>query len=286
MQIKTSGIVIKRMNYGEADRILTVLTEDHGKVKAIARGSRKILAKLGGSLEPFCLVDFIFHEGKSFYVVTAANVINHFEKIHTDIDKIAKAFYIGELLDKSLQEKQNHPEVFELFKKYLEELESSAGAIPAQVGIQNSKKLSVDSHLRGNDEKENGNGSRVGDFLIPVFSAKILESLGFKPEVSECLHCRQKLLLAQNFWDDIEGGVICQSCHDKFGHGREIENDLIKILRLIFSPNFSVGSKINISEKFKNQTAEVLENYVEVILERELKSKKFLSQITNSANEN
>ncbi|MCX6812007.1 MAG: DNA repair protein RecO [Candidatus Berkelbacteria bacterium] len=248
MQIKTSGIIIKRMNFGEADRILTVLTHDHGKVKAIARGSRKILAKLGGSLEPFCLVDFIFHEGKSFYVVTSAVVINHFEKIHTDIDKIAKAFYIGELLDKSLEDHQNHPEVYELFKKYLENLEGADDPI-----------------------------------LIPVFSAKILESLGFKPEVFECLHCRQKLSLAQNFWDDIEGGVICQSCHDKFGHGRKIENDLIKILRLIFSPTFAVGSKINISEKYKNQTAEILENYVEVILERELKSKKFLDQISSSS---
>ena len=246
MILKTKGIVIKRMNYGEADRILTVLTRDQGKIKAIAKGSRKILSKFGGSLEPFCLVDFIFHEGKSFYIVTSASVIEHFEKIHTDIDKTAKAFYIGELLDKFLEEKQNHPEVFELFAKYLEGLENADDPI-----------------------------------LIPVFSAKILEAVGFKPVTAECLHCRSKLVLKQNYWDDVEGGVICKTCHEKFGHGQEISNDLIKILRLIFSPQFKVGSKINISEKYKNQTGAVLESYIEGVLERELKSKKFMKEINS-----
>ncbi len=248
MNVKTSGIIIKRMNYGEADRILTILTSDHGKIKAIAKGSRKILSKLGGSLEPFCLVDFIFHEGKSFYIVTSAIVQNHFEKVHFEIDKTAKAFYIGELLDKFLEEKQNHPEVFELFSRYLENLENADDPI-----------------------------------LIPVFSAKILEAVGFKPEVSECLHCRQKLQPTQNYWDDVEGGVICQDCHDKFGHGQKVSNDIIKILRLIFSPEFKVGSKININDKYKNQTGAVLESYIEGVLERELKSKKFMKDMINSS---
>jgi len=242
--VKTKGIILKRMNYGEADRILTILTQDHGKIKAIAKGSRKILSKLGGSLEPFCLVDFIFHEGRSFYIVTSASVIKHFEKVHTDIDKTSKAFYIGELLDKFLEEKQNHPEVFELFAKYLENLENADDPI-----------------------------------LIPVFSAKILENLGFKPVTQNCLHCESKLLPEQNYWDDVEGGVICLSCHNKFGHGREIENDVIKILRLVFSPEFIVGSKININDKYKNQTAAVLESYIEGVLERELKSKKFMKDM-------
>lgn len=243
--VKTKGIVIKRMNYGEADRILTVLTRDHGKIKAIAKGSRKILSKLGGSLEPFCLVDFIFHEGKSFYIVTSAVVQKHFRKIHSDIDKTAKAFYIGELLDKFLKEKQNHPEVFELFAKYLENLENADDPI-----------------------------------LIPVFSAKILEAVGFKPVTSECLHCRQKLQPAQNYWDDVEGGVICQTCHDKFGHGEKISNDIIKILRLIFNHDFNIGTKLKIDDKYKKAVGEVLESFIEGIIEKELKSKKFLKDIS------
>jgi len=247
MILKTLGIVVKRMDYGEADRILTVLTSNMGKVKAIAKGSRKILAKLGGHLEPFCLVDFIFHEGKSFYIVTSAVVQNHFKKVHSDIDKTAKAFYIGELLDKFLEENENHPEVFELFVKYLENLESADDPI-----------------------------------LIPVFSAKILEAVGFKPEVSECLHCREKLQPVQNYWDDIEGGVICQKCHNKFGHGREIENDTIKILRLIFTHDFNVSTKLKIDDQYKKDVGAVLENYIEGIIEKELKSKKFLKEISDN----
>ena len=276
MNIKTSGIIIKRMNYGEADRILAILTSDHGKIKAIAKGSRKILSKLGGSLEPFCLVDFIFHEGKSFYIVTSAVVIKHFEKIHTDIDKTSKAFYIGELLDKFLEEKQNHPEVFELFAKCLEELEKLESHPRPDRGSTNSLVDSAGVYpVGGNDKIESGN-----DILISIFSAKILENLGFKPVTQNCLHCQNKLLPEQNYWDDIEGGVICQSCHSKFGHGLPIENDVIKILRLVFSPEFKIGSKININDKYKNQTAAVLENYIEGVLERELKSKKFMKEMS------
>lgn len=244
MNLKTQGVIIKRMDYSEADRILTILTLDHGKIKAIAKGSRKILSKMGGSLEPFCLVNFIFHQGKSFYIVTSATVENYFEKIHTDINKTAKAFYIGELIDKFLEEEESHPKVFELFVKYLQALDDD------------------------NDE-----------ILIPVFSAKILENLGFRPVTGECLHCRKKLFPEQNFWDDVEGGVICQACHDKFGHGKKIDNDIIKILRLIFSEKFSVGSKLNIDEGYKKTVARILENYVEGVIERELKSKNFLRQV-------
>jgi DNA repair protein RecO (recombination protein O) len=244
MTHKTRGVVIKRMNYGEADRILTILTEDMGKIKAIAKGSRKILSKMGGSLEPFCLVNFIFHQGKSFYIVTSASVEKHFDKVHTDITKTAKAFYIGELLDKFLEEKENHPEVFELFVKYLQAL---------------------------NDDDD--------EILIPVFSAKILENLGFRPVTTECLHCGNKLVQEQNFWDDVEGGVICQVCHDKFDHGQKIDNDIIKILRLIFSEKFNVGSKINIDDEYKKVTARILESYVEGTIEREIKSRKFMKEV-------
>lgn len=244
MNVKTQGVVIKRMNYGEADRILTVLTFDYGKIKAIAKGSRKILSKMGGSLEPFCLTDFIFHEGRSFYIVTSASVVQHFEEIHTKIEKTSKAFYIGELLDKFLEAEESHPQIFKLFVKYLEV-------------------------LNGDDD----------EILIPVFSAKILENLGFKPETSVCLHCRAKLLPKQNYWDDVEGGVICQACHDKFGHGRKIDNDVIKILRLIFSQKFNVGSKINIDDSYKKQTGDILENYAEGIIEREIKSRKFMKEV-------
>ncbi|TSC93946.1 MAG: DNA repair protein RecO (recombination protein O) [Candidatus Berkelbacteria bacterium Athens1014_28] len=278
MNIKTSGIIIKRMNYGEADRILTILTKDYGKIKAIARGSRKILAKLGGSLEPFCLVDFIFHQGKSFYIVTSASVKSHFENIHSQIDKIAKVFYIGELIDRFLPEGEKHQDIFELTKKFLEYLD-----LPSSSGLTRRsrvyKKGSPRSLPRTATRGGNDNHKCDSNFSLSVFSAKILEALGHKPEVVVCLHCRKKLLPEQNFWDDVEGGVICQSCHNKFGHGSEIPNDAIKTLRILFSPNFSIGKNLNIEEKLKLVVGNILENYTESTIERELKSKKFLKDI-------
>jgi len=100
--------------------------------------------------------------------------------------------------------------------------------------------------------------------------------------VSECLHCREKLQPVQNYWDDIEGGVICQSCHEKFGHGGKIDNDIVKILRLIFTHDFNVSTKLKIDDQYKKDVGAVLENYIEGIIEKELKSKKFLKEISDN----
>ena len=66
---KTRGIIIKRSNYSEADRILTIYTEKLGKIRVNAKGIRKIKSKLAGSLEPFCLTDFVIAEGRNLDIV-------------------------------------------------------------------------------------------------------------------------------------------------------------------------------------------------------------------------
>jgi len=240
MNKKTFGIVLKRTNINEADRILTIFTREMGKVKAIAKGARKIKSRLAGSIEPFLLTNFMLYPGKTFWLVTGAEVVKNFENVQTDVKKTANAFYVGEIIDKTLEEDEPHKEIFELFTNYLE-------------------------YLNTND-----------DSFMPVYTAKILERLGFKPEVYECLHCREKLKPEQNYWDNIEGGVICQNCNSKLGHGKALDNNVIKILRLIFDDKFSVSANLNIDKKYQKETFNVLEDYIEHIIERELKSKGFL----------
>ena len=81
---KASGIIIKRSNFAEADRILTILTDRLGKIKAIAKGVRKTRSHLAGSLEPYMLVDLQLHEGKTFYIVTGAEIMEEYQNIHSD----------------------------------------------------------------------------------------------------------------------------------------------------------------------------------------------------------
>lgn len=242
---KTCGVVIKRINFGEADRILTIFTERFGKVKAIARGVRKTKSKLAGHLEPFMLVDLQLYEGKTFYTVTGAMIINEFPALHLDLKKISRAFYFGELIDKFIEENQKSATIFELFSEVLRSLEKS------------------------NDE-----------FIVRIFELKLIESAGFKPQLFECVHCREKLKAGENFWDEVEGGVICSDCQRKFKHGRSISDNSIKILRLIEKNDFGLSERVKVGEKLKHELSEILSKYIKNILEKELKTESFMKEFS------
>src|SRR5450830_263530 len=111
---KTNGIVIKRMNFGEADRILTIMTERFGKVKAIARGVRKSTSRLGGHLEPFMVVEFQLYSGKTFYTITGAEIVSDLPNIHSDLKKMAKVFVVGELVDNFLHEHEKSERIYQI----------------------------------------------------------------------------------------------------------------------------------------------------------------------------
>lgn len=243
MNYKTSGIVIKRMNFGEADRILTIFTRRFGKIKAIAKGVRKIKSKLAGNLEPFMLLDLQLHEGKTFYIVTGSIIQKEFPLIHTDLKKISKAFYAGELIDKFMRENQKAPEIFQIFSDVLLAIEKDRS------------------------------------FLMRIFELRVIEASGFKPELYNCIHCKEKLKEGENFWDNIEGGVICSDCQGKNHHSKKISNTLIKIFRLIDQGQFETLQKLKLNSSVEREADEILSEYVQSILERELKSKRFMKLV-------
>ena len=101
--IRTLGYVLRRTNYGEADRILNILTTE-GKISAIAKGVRKEKSKLAGSIEMFTLIDFNLHKGKSeFGVVTGAKMVKHYGEIVKDFDRMELAAMILKKINKAAE---------------------------------------------------------------------------------------------------------------------------------------------------------------------------------------
>jgi len=241
MNYKTAGIVIRRFNFGEADRILTIFTQRFGKIKAIARGVRKITSKMAGSLEPFILVELQLHEGKTFYTITGVDIKKEFGALDCSLKKTSHLFYLAELIDKFTEENQKNLEIFDLLVNIL-----------------------------------NFSCREENCFWVRVFELKIVELAGFHPELFVCLHCREKITAGENYWDSVEGGIICPDCQRKFHHGKEISNNLIKYFRFIVKNEPTVIKKLKITSSLENEAEKILEEYLESILEREIKSKKFL----------
>lgn len=126
------GIIIKRSNFGEADRILTVITPYKGKIKIVAKGVRRITSRRGGNVELLNKVKLHIYQGKGMPVLTEAESIQTFPKIKNDLIISSYGSYIMELADKLLPEEQPNPIAYQLLVSTLILLETN----PRQIFIR------------------------------------------------------------------------------------------------------------------------------------------------------
>ena len=123
---KTEGFVIKRRNFGEADRILTIFSKHYGKMQAKAPGVRKITSKRSPHIELLNLSVFTLYRSSrsTLSIVTEASTLKNFSDLKSDLKKIGFSFYICELLNNLCAENQENNKVFSLLKNTLVNLEN------------------------------------------------------------------------------------------------------------------------------------------------------------------
>lgn len=116
---KTEGIVLKRVNFGEADRILTIFTKHYGRIKAMAKGVRKLKSRKAGSLELFNHVGLFLSEGKDLDLITEAEIINSFANLRQNLGGVGHAFQMVEVVDRLTAEREKSEPVFDLLLEAL-----------------------------------------------------------------------------------------------------------------------------------------------------------------------
>ncbi|MDO8619108.1 MAG: DNA repair protein RecO [Candidatus Daviesbacteria bacterium] len=161
---KTEGIVLKRRDFGEADRILTVFSKDKGKITVIAKGVRRITSRRAGNVELLNRVSMYLHQARSLPILTEATSLDTFQKIKEDLTLSTYAYHIIELIDKFTAENQENRIIYGDLVQVLERLSKK----PRQI-------------------------------LIRAFEAKILNNLGFVDFDKKILQD-----LASFNWDQIE----------------------------------------------------------------------------------
>ncbi len=146
---KTDAIILRTIKYGEADKILTMLSPD-GQIQAIAKGSRRVKSRLGGRLEPFCYVNLVLYKGKNLHTITQASLIKPHKTIREDYSKYVIAFAATELVGKVTFAGQKEEEIFGLLKAMLNYLDSEI---------------------------------RKDELVLLYFEWQILKALGFQPNL-------------------------------------------------------------------------------------------------------
>lgn len=113
---------MKRTNFGEADRILTIFTKHYGKIKVRAPGIRRITSKKAAHLELLNFASLLLAQGKNFDIVTEATTINNFPGIRKDLKKVWMAYFFCELVENLCPERQENEEAFHLLFQSLNDL--------------------------------------------------------------------------------------------------------------------------------------------------------------------
>lgn len=174
---KEQGIVLRTVKLGEADRIVTLLTQANGKVRAVAKGVRKTRSRFGGRLEPFTHVDLLLYRGRELDIVTQAEIITSFREIREDFTRFAAGEMVLEAVDRVAQERERSVRLFLLALSALRAL-ATGGEAPSAVG---------------------------DSFLLRLTSLA-----GFRPALEGCAACGLPGPHAR--FSIHQGGVVCDGC--------------------------------------------------------------------------
>jgi DNA repair protein RecO (recombination protein O) len=243
--LKTRAIVLRRMELGEADRLVGLFTEERGKVKAVNRGARKVLSKLAGHLEPFVLLDCQLQEGRTFYTITSADTIEPFLSIRNDLKKTSLACYFLELVDALTVDEQAQPVVFDLLYESL---------------------LLLNSLEAENDT-----------FLVNVFTLRLLIELGYRPELFHCIHCHVQLEPTDNRFSASLGGLLGPECKKEDDAAIPVSTDTIKVMRIIADGRINVITRLDVPTPVLQELAKITENYLHYQTGREMRSAGFMA---------
>ena len=116
---KTEGIILRRINFGEADRLITIFSKHYGKQKVLGKGVRKIKSRRAPHLELFNQSVIFLHRGKNFDIITEAQTVNSFSDLRDDLSKIQAAYRICELVNELCPEHQENRPVYEFMLQTL-----------------------------------------------------------------------------------------------------------------------------------------------------------------------
>jgi DNA repair protein RecO (recombination protein O) len=236
------AVVLRKLDYGEADRIYTLLTADHGKVGAIAKGVRRSGSRLASALELFAEVDVLLARGRNLDVITQVVRLPG-PRMEATVDRTAHAALIAELADRVSEERHPLDGLFPL----------TAGAL---------RELAVEADPR-----------RASAW----FMSAALDLLGYAPQLQACASCQRQLPEAPAGFSAAAGGFLCGDCAPPGMHPVPVA--ALKVLRVMSAGGIELYRRLRLDGLLVGEVERVLEAQLEYHMDRQLKSLRFLRQM-------
>lgn len=245
---KTDGVVLRRENYREYDKIFTIYTKDYGKINATASGVRKVKSKQAGHLEPFTWSEFMFAFGTRRVNRLATSVtLNSFPRVRKSLSKISIANYCIDVLDSATHTDSTDSAVFTLLTHVLHALEKTE-AYPQRDTL-----------------------------LGRVFAFKLLSHLGYKPELLNCIVCDISIGTAEPlFFNALQGGLLHKHCLTKALYSLPVDTSILAMLHTFLVHDFEYLTTLQVTKDMSLHLNQIMKSFVETHLERQLASEMWL----------
>ena len=247
MLYKTEGIVLKSMEYQEADKIVTIYTKDYGKITAIAKGVRKTKSKFGSSLEILTYSIFLIYKGRNLDIVSQTEILESFFSTSKELIKFAFAANCVEVINRLTEEREINIGLFNLLKEALHYLRES------------------------NDPK----------LLTLSFKWQTMSILGYRPSLNHCCRCNKSVEDQKEMYFNIkEGGLVCNNCIAKDKEGCvKVSLYFNKLVRKILITPLSTISNATIPDKKMKELEKITDLYIAYHSEKSFKTDRFLKTL-------
>lgn len=247
---RSEAIVLKRTDFGEADRLLTLYSREFGKLKAIAKGARKPQSRKTGHVDLFMRTQFLFAKGQSLSIITQADTVETYAALRTDLMRMTHASYMAELLDQFVVDEDPNRPLYQLFSDGL-----SWCAMGEQLPL-----------------------------ATRFYELHLLSLTGFQPQLFRCVGCNEPIKEQNQFFSAELGGVLCPSCYAKDRNGRSLTATALKVLRYLQSRDWETVKGLNLKRPLQIEIETIMLHYLTYTLERNLKSVTFLHRLRRENN--
>ena len=245
---KTEAILLRSLDYGESDRIVTFYTRDYGKLRGIAKGARRSRRRFANALELFCCSQIVFsRKGRDSLALVEESRVHHlFEQIRQDLEKTLMASYLIDLTDQFTLEDKKSEELFNLLYDFLNHIETGNA---------------TETHLR-------------------FFEIRLLKCIGYQPVLDRCVSCQAPLNGDDTYQFHVRaGGIRCGACRQIGEASLPISPGTIKTLLRSLDTDLTRVNRLLMSEQSARESRQIMMYFIRHLLGKELKSLQVLHQI-------
>lgn len=243
--------MLRKMDFGDYDLIITFFTLKEGKITAIAKSAKKSTKRFGGILDLFSSLDVVYSTGrrKGLPVLQEATLKHPFPGIRSSMLKTSYASYWAELINEWMETGQGEVRLYQLFHHVLKALD---------IGQASEGALSI------------------------LFQMKFMNMFGFAPVLQRCVVCQTEVENIKEttvIFNLKKGGIVCDRCDAGSGHKMSLTKGTVKQLLWIEKGNLKQAARIRFDSDTMKTGEELLEAFVPYHLGKNLRSLKFLRQI-------